>query len=126
MAGDPAEDPGAEVLYKESGNNGAGWNGDWTVPAGTPCSTTNACWHRVASNSGGASTCGVMGAEQCVRVAEYANLIFDRQGNTTNGCLQPTPNGPPEVPCTRYVNYLGRPMSYFYDYKAYLKLGVNE
>ncbi len=125
MAGDPAEDPGAEVLYKESGNNGAGWNGDWTVAAGTPCTTGNACWHRVASNAGGAANCGIMGAEQCVRVADLANLIYDRQSNTTNGCLQPVANGPPEVSCTRFVNYVGRPMSYYYDYKVYMKLGIN-
>ncbi|MEX0992031.1 MAG: hypothetical protein WD004_07145 [Actinomycetota bacterium] len=121
----PAVDPGAEILYKESGNNGAGWNGDWTIAAGTACTTANACFHKVASNAGGGATCGIMGVEQCVRVAEYANLIYDRQSNTTNGCAQPVANGVPEVPCTRFINYLGRPMSYYYDYKAYLKLGIN-
>ncbi len=125
MAGQSAVDPGAEILYKESGNNGAGWNGDWTIAAGTACTTTNACYHRAVSNAGGAATCGIMAAEQCVRVAEYANLIYDRQSNTTNGCAQPLANGPPEVPCTRFINYLGRPMSYYYDYKTFMKLGIN-
>jgi hypothetical protein len=92
-------DPGAEILFKESWDDGVNW---W---AGVPGS-----YQRVAANTASNS-----------QVNEFPTLVYDKPGAATTGCAMGVQG--PEVGCVRYVYFTGRSVNFF-DYAMYLATGT--
>lgn len=92
-------DPGAEILSKESWDDGGTW---W---AGQPGS-----YQRVAANT-------VTDSE----VNEFPTLVYDKPGATSTGCSDGTQG--PEVGCVRYVYFTGRNKD-FTSHEVYLSMGT--
>jgi hypothetical protein len=66
-----AKDPGAEVLYKESGNNGLSWGGDFGVASS---------YNRVVQDTTGGN------GGTLYRINEYPTVVVDKPGAAYLGC----------------------------------------
>lgn len=93
-------DPGAEVLFKESWDNGLTW---WAGESGS--------YRRVAANTAGASAA----------ISEFATLAYDKPGSAGLGCTQSGMS--PETGCVRYLQFTGRNKTFF-QYAMYLSRGT--
>lgn len=90
-----AQDPGSEVVMKESGNLGATWGGDWGQAKS---------FEEVAANGSGAST----------YISEYGQLIYYNPNTNVGGndnCGAQA-NGAAAVGCKKYVVFVGRNTAY--------------
>lgn len=92
-------DPGSEILFKESWNDGATW---WAGVSGS--------YERIVANTYTNS-----------EVNEFPTLAYDKPGAAAGGCAMGTQG--PEVGCVRYIYYMGRSKSFF-DYVAFLNTGT--
>lgn len=84
-------DPGVEILWKESWNNGATWSAGEGPATG---------YRRIVSNGLAAS-----------KVNERASVVFDETTGASAGCAQQAsslPSGIPVFGCKRYVLFTGR------------------
>ncbi|MEX0990804.1 MAG: hypothetical protein WD004_00840 [Actinomycetota bacterium] len=95
----PDKDPGAEIIWKESWDNGATW---WAGVSGS--------FTKIAGNSVTLS-----------EVNEFPVVVMDKPGSTSLGCADGTQG--PEVGCERFVMYTGRSRSFF-DYTVYISRGT--
>lgn len=108
-------DPGAEILYKETGDNGVNFTADLTV---------GGSYKEVVSN--GPSACEES-EDPCAALSEWPSLVFDAPSEPTfAGCGQ-SPTGPLGLPtptsdCVRYLSYLGRNHEYT-SYRIYMHTG---
>lgn len=98
-ASGPDRDPGAEIIWKESWNNGATW---WAGAEGS--------FAKIAGNSVSLS-----------EVNEFPSVVFDKPGAVSTGCADAAQG--PEVGCERYILFTGRSRSFF-DYSAYISKGL--
>lgn len=103
-----SKDPGPEIAYKESGDGGASWAGDW------PGSLTA----RIVANDEN-DAFGGLGAS---RVNEWPTLVYDKPGSSYAGCAQQG-GGAAEVGCQKIVYFLGRNTPYTI-YRMYLEVGT--
>ncbi len=122
------KDPGTQILYKESGNGGAVWGGDWgTVGSGSPGE-----FRIIANDAPGTCTnCGALGvtwASTQSKINQYPTLVFDKPGasyptyNNNIACAQT--GGAGETGCEHIVYFLGRNTGYTI-YRMFLEIGTN-
>ncbi len=110
-------DPGPEIAYKESGDGGATWMGDWSTGA----STVKVVASDAVKSFTNCASCDVYATVQS-RVNEWPTLVFDKPGAPYSGCAQRA-GGSPELGCEKVVYFLGRNTGYTF-YRMYLQIGT--